>query len=219
MSKYELLIFDLDGTLLNTIDDLSNSCNEVLETLNLPTHKIEDYKLMVGNGAKNLITSAMPTSHHSGIEINHALNLFKKIYKRRNGENNSPYPDIDTFLKKISSTEYKTAVLSNKPQENVEDCIAEYFPDIRFDIISGAKDEIPLKPAPDSIIKIIKELNCNKEKTVIIGDSDVDIKTAINAEIDCIAVNWGFRPREMLEKFNVPIVENVSELESILFSE
>lgn len=216
MAAYKLIIFDLDGTLLNTIDDLANSCNQMLETLNFPTHTVEDYKLKVGNGARNLVIQSLPIDMRNKDTIDRALNLFLDIYKQKNGENNKPYDGIISLLEKCCISESKIAVLSNKPQENVEDCISDYFPQIMFDQIVGAQENVPLKPDPTAIFKLLKTLNCNKDETVLIGDSDVDIETGQNADIDCIAVNWGFRPRQILERYKVQIVENTFELEKEL---
>lgn len=218
MNKIKGIIFDLDGTLLDTIEDLADSCNEVLEELGLPTHETEDYMLKVGSGAKKLITRALPKESIKEMNINKAFKLFKTVYKKNNGKKTKPYPGIQELLNRLSATDLKLAVLSNKPDVNTADCINEYFPDVRFDIIRGAIDDIPLKPSPDSTLDIIRKFGLTEEEVLFIGDSNIDIETAQNAGITPIAVEWGFRKREVLEEYGVEIVSNTEELEKLIYS-
>lgn len=214
MNKIKLVIFDLDGTLLNTIVDLANSCNDVLRTLNFEEHTVDDYKMKVGKGVLHLITQTLPKKSRDSESIKKGLKLFKEIYKKRNGENNKPYPGIPALLKNLNSQKIKIAILSNKPQINTEDCMNDYFPDIKFDLVYGARKGVPLKPDPTAVLEIIKSLNVKKDETLFIGDSDIDIETALNAKIKPIAVDWGFRSREILKKYNIKIVSNSRELEN-----
>ncbi len=217
MKNIKAIIFDLDGTLLDTIDDLADSCNEVLEKLGYPTHKTKDYMLKVGSGAKKLVTRALPKDSIKDIDIKKAFVMFKDVYKKNNGRKTKPYNGICELLNKLSSTDLKLAVLSNKPDVNTIDCINDYFPNVRFDIIRGAIDGVPLKPAPDSTLNIIESFGIEKNEVLFIGDSNIDIETAQNAGITPIAVEWGFREREVLEKYGVQIVSNVRELEKFIF--
>lgn len=214
MSKIKLVIFDLDGTLMDTIVDLANSCNDVLKALNLDEHSIDDYKMKVGKGALHLIKQSLPPNNRDGKTIKKGLELFKNIYKKRNGEYSKPYPGVSSLLEKLNSSNLKIAILSNKPQQNTEDCINDYFPKIKFDLIYGARKGVPLKPDPTAVHEILKSLNIKKSETIFVGDSDVDIETAINAKVKPVAVDWGFRTRETLQKYNVKIVSNTHELES-----
>ena len=209
--KYKLIIFDMDGTILNTIDDLSASLNYTLQTCGYPVHTVEEVRNFVGNGIRKLIKSAVPENTHED-EIDRLFEIFNKHYRINCSDKTKPYEGITDLLKKLRSDGIKTAVVSNKADYAVQDLCRHYF-DGLFDIAIGEKSGLRKKPYADSVNAVLKNLDICKEDAVYIGDSEVDIQTAANAEINCIIVEWGFRDREfLLEQGAQVMVSDVKEL-------
>lgn len=209
------VIFDLDGTLLNTIADLGNACNHALQQNNLIPHPLSAYNQMVGNGIRNLIRNAAPDETDTCRES--ILRDFLKYYDRHCTDLTLPYPGIPELLSSLRQLDITLAVCSNKYQKAVDKIINFYFPGIRFAAIYGEREGIPRKPSPESVKKIMKELGVTEQETVMVGDSDVDIATAQNAGIDSIAVTWGFRSVPVLKESDpIWMVSNPSEILSII---
>ena len=194
--KYELAVFDMDGTILNTLDDLTDATNHALRTFGYPEHSIEEVRFFVGNGIAKLIERATPagTSEEERAKVRAE---FMDYYKIHSADKTGPYTGINDLLKKLRAAGVKTAVVSNKPDVAVRELVKTYY-DGLFDAAVGDMEGQAVKPAPDMCLKVFKELGMGSEKAVYIGDSDTDIMTARNAGLDEILVSWGFRGREFL---------------------
>lgn len=195
-SQIDTVIFDLDGTLLNTLTDLTNSVNYALEQYHLPTHSEEAVRQMVGNGIYVLFEKAIPNGRNFS-EYDACVKTFQTHYELHKKDFTRPFPGIMELLKKLSAQGYKLAIVSNKFDLAVKGLCQDFFaPYIRIAI--GESEEIARKPAPDTVFQAMKELGSALENCIYVGDSDVDIKTAKNSGISCISVTWGFRDREFL---------------------
>ena len=194
--RYELAVFDMDGTILNTLDDLTDATNHALRTFGYPEHSIEEVRFFVGNGVAKLIERATPagTSEEDRARVRAE---FMDYYKIHSADKTGPYPGINDLLKKLRAAGVKTAVVSNKPDVAVRELVKTYY-DGLFDAAVGDMEGQAVKPAPDMCLKVFKELGMGPENAVYIGDSDTDIMTARNAGLDEILVSWGFRGREFL---------------------
>lgn len=197
--KYKLAIFDLDGTILNTIEDLADSLNYALATADLPLRTLEQVRGFVGNGIRKLIERGCPEGSSLTI-INRVHHIFMQHYNIHCMDKTSPYEGITDVLTKLNNEGVICAVLSNKADAAVQLLIRDFFPD-RFRIVAGERETqgIKKKPAPDGIYMMLAELGIDKKDAVYIGDSEVDIETARNAGVDCIEVLWGFRDEALLK--------------------
>lgn len=194
-------IFDLDGTLLDTLGDIGNACNKVLENSGFPTHPLEAYRRMVGSGFEKLAERALPAE--SGLtkgELEKIVADMRTEYAANLMVRTRPYEGINETLERLIASNAGVAVLSNKPQPLTEKLIRSFFPEIPFFGIIGATPEMPLKPDPASTLRLLKKMNAVKQYSYYIGDSDVDMKTALNAGIKGIGAAWGFRGAEELKK-------------------
>lgn len=213
--NYKLAIFDLDGTILDTLQDLTNSVNYALKKSGYPERTVEEIKSFVGNGILRLIKLAVPSgTTEEDTEV--VFNDFKLHYKQNSNVFTKPYNGITEVIKKIRSNGIKTAVVSNKADFAVQDLCKEYFPNL-FDYAVGEKEGVLKKPAPDSVNTVLKTLGFKKTEAVYIGDSDVDIATAENANLDCITVTWGFRDEKFLKEVGGTVfAHNPEELLSFI---
>lgn len=208
---YKAVIFDLDGTLLDTLKDIALSTNEVLKELGKPEKQIEEYNYLVGEGALSLMKNAMPNEDESVYE--RALELFKKHYAKQYDKNTKMYKDINKVLTFFSVRGYKMGVLSNKPNTFTKKCVLKYLRAWRFDSVYGARDDVPKKPDAKGALDIVKELNVKSEECLFVGDTKVDMQTAVNAGMTPIGVLWGFRSKqELLDNGAKYIVKEPSEL-------
>ena len=196
--KYKLAIFDLDGTILNTLDDLADSLNHVLHSHSLPTHSLEEVRAMVGNGIANLIARAVPVETPTDLK-ELIYKDFMKYYSLHCADKTRPYEGILQLIKDLKELECKTAVVSNKANSAVKILCDKYFPGL-FDFTVGEQPEISKKPAPDMVNLVISNLDVRPDDAVYIGDSEVDIKTASNSNMDGIIVSWGFRNVSFLQE-------------------
>lgn len=206
-----IVIFDLDGTLLNTIDDLGYACNYALEHTGFPTHQIENYPRMVGNGINNLIRRALPESKRTEENIWRVREYFVPYYNEHNCEYTRPYEGIPEVLKMLKAQGHLLAVASNKYQAATEKIVSHFFPGV-FDVILGEREGIPRKPDPQIVKDIMAQLNdqkANDPMVVYIGDSLVDRDTAENAHVPFVACSWGFVSREALIKAGVARIVDV----------
>lgn len=204
-------IFDLDGTLLNTLTDIANSLNFALEKNNYPTHSYDKVKTFIGNGAGLLVKRAMP-ENHTEEEFNKTFNDYMKHYSIHSNDNTKPYDGVLDTLKKLKELGYKTAILSNKPDGQTKALAQNVFPNL-IDYARGQIDGVPHKPAPDGVYNVLNTLSSLPEQTIFVGDSDVDILTGKNANLYSIGVSWGFRSVEELTKTGADmIIDEMSEL-------
>lgn len=186
------ILFDLDGTLLDTLEDLRDSVNFALDSFGFPPRTLEEVRQFVGNGAEQLIRLAVPEGTDSAL-IPQVLGTFRQHYATNCRNKTRPYPGIMDALDQLGK-EYPIAIVSNKPDSAVKDLCALYFPGV---FALGESAGSPRKPAPDMVYKAMKAIGV--EKCVYVGDSEVDVRTARNANVPCLSVLWGFRDREVLE--------------------
>ena len=196
--NYKLTIFDMDGTILDTLQDLTNSINYTLKCVSMPLRTIDEIRSFVGDGIKVLIKRAAPENTPDEV-LDELYNIFMPHYNLHNSDFTRPYDGIIELLNKIRQAGFKTAVVSNKANHAVQELCNSYFPKL-FDYALGESPDLPKKPSPAMVHHILKISGIPKEQAVYIGDSDVDVATAINSELDLIAVDWGFRSREVLLK-------------------
>lgn len=195
-----LAIFDLDGTLLNTIDDLGNACNHALRSLGYSTHGLLSYPMMVGNGITRLIERALPDEARTPEIITNARRLFVDYYNDHCCDATTPYPGIPQLLAELNKRGVNIAVASNKYNSAVHRIITHYFPEIKFAAIFGQLEGIPTKPDPSIVFEVLTACPTPKSEAVFIGDSAVDIETARRACITSIGVTWGFRKESELRR-------------------
>lgn len=192
------VIFDLDGTLLNTLEDLTDSTNFALSKFDFAQKTIDQIRHYVGNGVQKLIERAIPEGSNNP-NFEKCLNLFKEHYEENMFNKTAPYDGIIAMLKKIKSHKIKTAVVSNKFDNAVKGLCEKYF-DGLIDFCAGENElqGIRKKPAPDTVLKALNEFGIKSDDAIYIGDSEVDIQTAKYADIECISVLWGFKDKEFL---------------------
>ncbi len=196
MKDYNTYIFDLDGTLLSTLTDLVASTNYALRRYGMPEHTYEDIRLFVGNGVKKLIERAVPEGIGNS-DFDNVYMTFREHYMEHSLDTTGPYPGIMELLAELKKRGKRMAVVSNKFYAATEG-LCRYFFGGYIDVAIGERDGIHKKPAPDAVFEAMRRLGADKESTVYIGDSDVDIETARNSGLPCISVLWGFRDREFL---------------------
>ncbi len=213
----KLIIFDLDGTLLDTIEDLANATNHALTQFNLPTHPVEAFRFFVGNGINNLILKALPEDKKNQDNVSMLRPEFLKYYYAHGEECTKPYAGISELIKELKSKGYLLGVASNKIHQATVTLVDEYFGEGTFHKVYGQRENIAIKPDPSVLIQIMDELQVEKENVLYIGDSGVDAATAINAGVDFIGVLWGFRPESELRAAGaINFIKKPSELSSIL---
>ena len=192
----KLVIFDLDGTLLNTIADLAHSTNHALNKLGYPTHDVEKYNFMVGNGINKLFERALPEGEKTEENVLRVRKEFIPYYDIHNADDSRPYPGISALLSYLQSAGIQ---------------IAHYFPEIHFTAVFGQREGVNVKPDPTIVFDILKLADVRKEDVLYVGDSGVDMQTAANAGVTACGVTWGFRPRTELEEFNPAYMTDVAE--------
>ena len=193
----DTIIFDLDGTLLNTLDDLTDSVNYALAEIGLPLHTSDEVRMMVGNSVIYLIEQAMLPNTDKA-QFDRCFAVFEAHYKDNMRNKTAPYDGVMQMLADVTQAGYKTAVVSNKPDVFTKQLVSELFGDY-ITLAIGRSDEMPRKPAPDMVYHAMKLLASEAGTTFYVGDSEVDVKTSINAGVPCIGCLWGFRDRETLE--------------------
>ena len=213
----KLVIFDLDGTLLNTIADLAQSTNHALSRLGYPTHEVDKYNFMVGNGINKLFERALPEGEKSEENVLRVRNEFIPYYDVHNADESRPYPGIPDLRKQLQEKGIQVAVASNKYQAATEKLIRHYFPEIRFVAVFGQREGIKVKPDPTIVEDILQITSVEKKDVLYVGDSGVDMQTALNAGVTACGVTYGFRPRAELESFHPAyIVDRAEEILPIL---
>ncbi len=217
MSKYSTIIFDLDGTLMNTLDDLAISTNYALSQNGFPTRTVEEVRSFVGNGVRKLIERAVP-ENTSEENIKATLLCFHQHYKVHCKDHSKPYDGIISLLSSLKKKGVKMAIVSNKPDSEVKKLNAEYFSEyIEVALGENEKCGIPRKPSPEMVFEAMKQLQSSLSSTLYVGDSEVDIMTARNAGIDCLSVTWGFKSADFLTQFGATqMIDTPSEMEKII---
>lgn len=211
MKDYETYIFDLDGTLLNTLDDLAASTNYALRRYGQKEHSVEDIRRFVGNGVRKLIERALPEGEDNPL-FEDVFTLFKQHYLEHGLDTTKPYPGVVDLLKELKARGKKLAVVSNKFYTATQELVAHFFGDY-VEVAIGERENIRRKPAPDTVEEALRLLNTGKENAVYVGDSDVDVATARNSGLPCISVLWGFRNKDFLERCGADtFVEKAEEI-------
>ena len=197
----KLVIFDLDGTLINSVNDLADAVNDSLAEMGYPVHEVDKYYHFVGNGTVKLSERALPIDHRNQDEIIKLHTLFAEKYQKYCLNKTKPYDGIIDAVHKLKNEfEIKCAVASNKTDSFAKYIVNNLFQNDDFDAVIGKLDGIPAKPDPQIIFNIINRFDIDKSQVIFVGDSDVDVITAHNGNIPCIGCEWGFRGKEELEK-------------------
>ncbi len=203
MKNKTTLIFDLDGTLLNSIDDIAICMNEVLKSLNLKTYEIEEYKYFVGYGVDVLVDNVLKNNLEFKNEV---AKKFKALYDDNLHKNTKPYDGIFELLDELKKLNFNLAVLSNKPDNMTKAYVKEIFKDYPFVEIHGQKENFPKKPDPTQALNIALSLNVDSKDVYFIGDTKVDMQTAKSANMKAIGVLWGFRDEKELKEFGADFI-------------
>ncbi len=195
-----VVIFDLDGTLLNTIGDLAHSCNTVLTRHSLPTYTYDEYRWFVGNGVMRLVERAIPEDLRTEERVAALRAEFVEYYQANIAQYTTPYEGVTELLESLQEEGIALAVASNKYQEGTRKLVAHYFPTIHFVAVVGQRAGVPLKPDPQIIFDIEQESGYTAEEILYVGDSGIDMETATAAGVESVGVAWGFRSIEELQK-------------------
>lgn len=196
MRDFKTYIFDLDGTLLSTLNDLASSTNYALRWAGMPERTIEEVRMFVGNGVKLLMERAIPEGVNNP-KFEETYAKFREHYMEHNLDTTRPYDGVPELLHELKRRGKHLAIVSNKFYAATQDLAKHFFPDT-IEVAIGERENIRKKPAPDTVLEALRQLNVSKEDAVYIGDSDVDIMTAKNCDLPCISVLWGFRDKDFL---------------------
>ena len=211
--KYTTVIFDLDGTLMDTLADLAASTNYALSEMGFPTRSVDEVRAFVGNGVRKLVERAVPAGV-GAVCVDEVLALFRSHYALHCKDHSAPYEGILEALAGLSRMDFKMAIVSNKPDSEVKQLNNEFFSHY-IDVAVGENElaGIPKKPSPDMLVAAMRLLGSNKADCLYVGDSDVDILTASNAGVDCLSVTWGFRSADFLKQHGAQhLIERPSQL-------
>ena len=195
---YKTVVFDLDGTLLNTIDDLADAGNRVCAARGWPQHTVEEYKYFVGNGIPKLVERFSPPEARTPDQLADTLAAFQADYGAHLRDKTAPYPGIPALLARLKAAGVQLAVFSNKANPLARQVVADYFDTALFDAVRGALPGVPTKPAPQGTLALMQAIGADPAATLYVGDSNVDVDTAHNAGLPCCGVLWGFRTRQEL---------------------
>lgn len=213
---YRTVIFDLDGTLLDTIDDLAAAGNWVCRKHGWPEHSVEAFMGMVGHGIPNLVERFSPEGFRSPLMVVNTLAQFSEYYGAHNMDATKPYEGIGEMVARLRDAGVRLAVCSNKADEFSQVIVEHYFPGV-FHLVRGKVQGVPVKPDPTGVLAILKELGVTAKDALFVGDSSVDIRTGHNAKMDACAVTWGFRSRESLAQAAPEFMaDTVAELEQVI---
>ena len=197
----QLVIFDLDGTLLNTISDLGEAANYALSQAGYPTHSLSSYPFFVGNGVRKLLERVLPEDARNDETIDHLHAIFTEYYNSHMTDHTTPYPGIPELLTLLREKGIKVAVASIKYDSAVKSLIAHFFPEIEWAAVEGHKPDVPVKPDPSIVFEILSKVPTPKADVLYVGDSGVDMETARRACVTSCGVTWGFRPESELKKY------------------
>ena len=215
--RYKAVVFDLDGTLLYTLEDLYLATNHGLASQGLPPRTREEVRLYVGNGYRQLFRLAVPEGTPDAVQ-EAALASFNEYYLAHSQDNTAPYPGIPELLARLGEQGIALAVVSNKGDQAVQDLMGSCFPGV-FGAVAGERAGVRRKPAPDTVLAVMRKLDLAADEIVYVGDSEVDVATAANVGCDCIAVTWGYRSVEQLREAGATVLaDTTDELERLLLA-
>lgn len=200
------VIFDLDGTLLNSIEDIANCVNHTLNEFGFTGHETERYKNFIGNGAFNLIKRSLPKNFNNDEMVKKILGKYNDYYRLHYMDYTKPYDGICDMLGELQKKRIKMAIVSNKPDEFTKKIVSELLCDFNFNIVVGQREGIPHKPDPTAVLECLAVMNVHSMDCLYVGDSGVDMKTAINSNIFAIGVTWGFRSRDELKENGADVI-------------
>ena len=195
---YKTVVFDLDGTLLNTLADLADAGNRVCAARGWPQHTVEEYKYFVGNGIPKLVERFSPPEARTPAVLADTLAAFQADYGAHLRDKTAPYPGMPALLARLKAAGVQLAVFSNKADPLARQVVADYFDAALFDAVRGALPGVPTKPAPQGTLALMQAIGADPAATIYVGDSNVDVDTAHNAGLPCCGVLWGFRTRQEL---------------------
>ena len=204
----KLVIFDLDGTLLNTIEDLGQAANYALERNGYATHSMASYPYFVGNGVRRLMTRVLPEDARDDETVDRVLGDFMEYYNEHCTDYTKPYNGMPELLQDLQDKNVGIAVASNKYQQAVDKIIAHYFPTIDFVAIEGHREGVNVKPDPSVLFAILSQAQVAKAETLYVGDSGVDMEAARRAGVDSVGVTWGFRSTKELVEYHANVIVN-----------
>ena len=214
---YKTVVFDLDGTLLNTIDDLADAGNRVCAARGWPQHTVEEYKYFVGNGIPKLVERFSPPQARTPDQLADTLAAFQADYGAHLRDKTAPYPGIPALLARLKAAGVQLAVFSNKADPLARQVVADYFDAALFDAVRGALPGVPTKPAPQGTLALMQAIGADPAATIYVGDSNVDVDTAHNAGLPCCGVLWGFRTRQELTDAGAEhLAANAEELWNVI---
>jgi phosphoglycolate phosphatase len=217
--RFKAVIFDLDGTLLDTLDDLGTAANTVLSQFQQPVHSMEAYKTLVGDGVAVLFQRAWPATKTDPQLLEQAVLAFQTAYAVQWNNRSKPYDGIEILLNQLSTAMMTLGVLSNKPDPFTKKCIDHYFPQIHFSSVAGQKPDVPRKPDPAGVFRMASDWKLRTEEIAYVGDTNTDMETAVSAGCCAIGVSWGFRAVEELRRTGAQqIFQTTSELGDFLLS-
>ena len=196
--EFKAILFDLDGTLLDTLADIAGAANAGLKALGFPEHPIESYRRFVGDGAGCLARRVLPEDHQEDETVDRCRLVIASEYAKCWADNTKPYPGVPEMLAELQGRGIPMAVLSNKPHDATLTVVKGYFPDCHFQVVRGALPSVPVKPDPAGAIQIAEELDILPERFVYLGDTDTDMRTAVGAGMFAAGALWGFRTAEEL---------------------
>jgi phosphoglycolate phosphatase len=214
---YKAVLFDLDGTLLDTLKDIADSVNVALDHLGFPKHEVEAYKYFVGDGREALAIRALPEHRRDHVNVDRLANFIEEEYSKRWALNTRAYPGVPDMFQALTDLGIKIAILSNKPQASTEEMVAFFFPQWHFEFIFGARSSVPMKPDPTAPLQIAAQLDIPPAEFLYLGDSDIDMKTACAAGMYPVGALWGFRTADELKAGGAKkLIQHPTDLPSLL---
>jgi phosphoglycolate phosphatase len=204
--RVQAVLFDLEGTLLDTLEDIANSANSALLRYGLPTHSVDAYRYFIGDGVTMLISRALPDESRDSDIIAKCVKGFRQDYSRNWNVKTRPYEGVPELLDALAAKHIKMAILSNKPDDFTKQCVSELLPNHNFEMILGQRDAIPIKPDPVGALQIADRLGITPSRFLYLGDSAIDMKTAVRAGMFPVGALWGFRPLEELQEHGAQAV-------------
>jgi phosphoglycolate phosphatase len=217
--RYQAVLFDLDGTLLDTLEDLATAANRVLAARGLPVHPVDAFRTFVGDGLKTLVERILPENLRSAERVQELVASFEEEYAQNWHERSAPYPGIASLLDRLTAQGLRLSILSNKPDPFTRLCVRQLLPHWTFDPLWGQRPGVPKKPDPSAALEVARSLGLMPSEILYVGDSGVDMRTALSAGMDAVGVLWGFRAADELRQAGAHhLIAHPEELLPLIFS-